>query len=160
MVYISPRGMKLMRVIHIVAAQIWFGAVICIFGFALYCFNNTAVEQFLVLAPMIPELYKMVVLPAAIACILQGIIYGIFSPWGFVKFKWVLAKWILAILVVLCTGMGGIGQMFMIVDTVQKSNLQHITLYDGTVFFIFIGGQMLLLCIMTILSVLKPKNKK
>ena len=52
MVYISPRGMKLMRVIHIVAAQIWVGAVICIFGFALYCFNNTAVEQFLVLAPM------------------------------------------------------------------------------------------------------------
>ena len=152
--------MKLMRIIHIIAAQIWFGAVICIFGFAFYCFNNTAVEKFLILAPMIPGLYKMVVLPAALVCIMQGIIYGIFSKWGFIKFKWVLVKWIMVLLVVLCTGMGGIGHMFIILDNVQKNNIQNITLNDGEIFFVFIIGQIIILCIMTIISIIKPKNKK
>ena len=160
MVYLPANGMKLMRIIHIIAAQIWFGAVMCIFGFAFYCFNNMAIEKFLVLAPMIPGLYKMVVLPAALVCIIQGIIYGIFSKWGFKKFKWVFAKWIMVIFVVLFTGMGGIGQMFMILDNVQKNNIQNIMLKDGKIFFIFISGQIILLCIMTIISIIKPKNKK
>ena len=160
MIYIPPKGMKVMRIIHIIAAQIWFGAVMCISGFAFYCFNNTALEQFLVLAPIIPKLYKMVVLPAALVCIAQGLAYGIFSKWGFIKFKWVLAKWILALAVVVCTGMGGIGQMFVILDNVQKNNIQHITPGDGKLFFVFIAGQIALLCVMTILSIIKPKNKR
>jgi hypothetical protein len=108
---------------------------------------------------MIPGLYKMVVLPAALVCIAQGLVYGIFSNWGFIKFKWVLAKWILALFVVVFTGMGGIGQMFMILDRVQKDNIQTVTLQDGKLFFVFIAGQIALLCVMTILSILKPKNK-
>ncbi|MDR2477268.1 MAG: hypothetical protein LBD18_05750 [Treponema sp.] len=78
------------------------------------------VEKFLVLAPMISGLYRKVALPAALVCIIQGIIYGIFSKWGFKEFKWVLVKWIMVIFVVLFTRMGGIGQMFMILENVQK----------------------------------------
>jgi hypothetical protein len=119
------------------------------------------VNNFLVLAPVIPGLYRMVILPAAVVCIIQGIIYGIFSKWGFFKFKWITIKWLSIPIVIICTGIGGIGQIFAIVDSVQKNNIQNITLKDGKIFFLFIGIQIIILGIMTILSVIKPnKNKK
>jgi len=158
MVYLPAKGLKAMRTIHIIASQIWFGAVVCIFGFAFYCFNNTDAKVFLVLAPIIPRLYRMVVMPAALVCVAQGVVYGLFSKWGFVKFRWVLAKWVMLVLVVLCTGIGGIGQMFAILGKAQ--NLQTIRLSDGKLFFVFLGGQLILLCAMTIISVIKPGNKK
>jgi hypothetical protein len=42
MVYLLINSMRLMRIIHIIAAQVWFGTAICIFSFVFYCFNNTA----------------------------------------------------------------------------------------------------------------------
>jgi hypothetical protein len=83
----------------------------------------------------------MVVLPAALVCIAQGLIYGIFSKWGFVKCKWILAKWIMVIVVVLCTGMGGIGQMFVIFDHVQNNNMPVVTLHDGKFFLCLWPGK-------------------
>jgi hypothetical protein len=160
MVYLPAKGMKLMRIIHIIAAQIWFGAVVCIFGFAFYCFNNMKADSFLILAPVISRLYRMVVLPAAMVCILQGIMYGVFSKWGFVKFKWVLAKWVMVLFVVICTGAGGIGQMFSIMSNVRQNNIQPVTLNDGKMFFVFMFGQIALLITMTVISIIKPHKNK
>jgi hypothetical protein len=109
---------------------------------------------------MIPGLYKKVVLPAAMVCIIQGIIYGIFTKWGFIQFRWVLAKWIMVLLVVLSSGIGGIGQMSTILDNVQGNNIERIRLNDGKIILIMIGGQILILCIMTIISIIKPKDKR
>jgi hypothetical protein len=160
MVFVPPKIMKLMKIVHILAAQIWFGAVVCIFGFAFYCFNNTDINNFLILAPTIPRLYQMAVLPAALVCIVQGIIYGFFSKWGFVKYRWIIIKWLSLPFIVICTRIGGIGQIFTILENVQQSNAEIVTLSDGKVFFVFIILQIIILGIMTIVSIIKLKNNK
>jgi hypothetical protein len=99
-------------------------------------------------------------MPFSIICVIQGIIYGIFTPFGFFKYKWLIAKWILFIVAILCTGLGGMGELFTIIEKLNQNEITTLTMNDGKTFFLFIIGQILCLSIMTILSITKPKNKK
>jgi hypothetical protein len=112
------------------------------------------------LIEIIPYLYQKAILPFAAICIIQGIIYGIFSNYGFIKYKWVLAKWILTFFVIMFTGIGGIGQIFTIVGRIENNKIQTLTINDGKTFFVFIIGQIVFLGIMTIISIIKPNRKK
>jgi len=156
---LKKRGMQWLRLLHILSMSIWFGAVVCIGSLAYICFFALSEADFLTIAPLVPELYRTVVMPAAIFTIVQGIIYGIFTNWGFLKYKWVLFKWILALLVTLCTGLGGIGNMFSVLDKVEKTGFTG-GLADGGMVLLFIALQILFMIIMIILSVFKPMKRE
>lgn len=155
---LSKKGMQWLRVLHVLSASIWFGSVVCIGGLAAICFFRLSESDFLTIAPCIPVLYRSVVMPFAVFTIIQGIVYGIFSNWGFFKHKWVLFKWCLVLLTGLCTGMGGIGQMFSVLDKVKMSGFLG-GLADGGPVLFFISLQVLFMLIMIILSVFKPKKR-
>jgi hypothetical protein len=95
-----------------------------------------------------------------LVCIIQGIIYGIFSKWGFIKYRWLIIKWLSIPFIIICTGIGGIWQIFMILENVQSSNVEIITLSDGQMFFVFMILQIIILGIMTTVSIIKLKNNK
>jgi hypothetical protein len=56
--------------------------------------------------------------------------------------------------------MGGIGELLTVIDKINNDEIAALTMSDGKTFFLFITGQILFLSIMTILSIIKPKNKK
>jgi hypothetical protein len=158
---LTGKPLRVMKVIHVICSQIWFGAVWCIFIYALYCFNNGFEKEMAVkFIGIIPFLYQKAIMPFALVCVIQGIIYGIFTQYGFIKYKWIIIKWILAIFVILCTGMGGIGQIFIIIGKINNGEINTLKMNDGKTFFLFIIGQIVFLSIMTIISIIKPKNKK
>jgi hypothetical protein len=158
---LNGKLLRVMKIIHIICSQIWFGSVCCIFAYALYCFNNSFDKNTAIsLIEAIPHLYLKVIMPFSVICVIQGIIYGIFTPFGFFKHKWLIAKWILFAVVIFCTGRGGMGELFTIIDQLNQNEITTLTMNDGKTFFLFIIGQILFLSIMTILSIIKPKNKK
>ncbi len=118
------KSLKWLRILHIISAGIWFGATVCIGGLAVICLSNPDAAEFLVTAPLVPELYRKMILPAALFTILQGLVYGFFTEWGFLKHRWVTIKWIFTILLIPCIGAGGIGQMFALIDKVKSSGLK------------------------------------
>jgi hypothetical protein len=150
--------MQWLRVLHILSASIWFGSVVCIGGLACICFFRLNEVEFLTIAPWIPALYQSVVLPFAVFTLIQGVVYGFFSSWGFIKHRWVLYKWCLVILTALCTGVGGIGQIFSVLDKAEISGFSG-GLADGGPVLFFIFLQVLFLSIMIALSVFKPKKQ-
>lgn len=150
--------MQWLRVLHILSMSIWFGAVVCIGSLAFICFFQLSETDFLTIAPLVPELYQKVVMPAAIFTIIQGIVYGLFTNWGFLKHKWVLFKWILVLLIIFCTGWGGIGNMFAVLDHVEKSGFAG-GFTDGGMVLLFISLQIIFMIIMIILSVFKPMKR-
>ena len=152
---LKKTGMRWLRVIHILSVSIWFGSVVCIGGLALICFFQLSEIGFLTVAPLVPELYQKVVMPIAIFTLIQGIIYGIFTNWGFIKYKWVLYKWGLVLLTALCTGLGGISQMFLVLDKVETTGFVG-GFADGKYVLTFIFLQIIFMIIMIILSVFKP----
>lgn len=156
---LKKRGMQWLRVLHILSVSIWFGAVVCISGLAFICFFQLSEADFLTIAPLVPELYQKVVMPAALFTVFQGIVYGVFTNWGFFKYKWVLFKWILVLLIILCTGLGGISKMFAVLDKVEKSGFAG-GFADGGQVLLFISLQILFMLIMIILSVFKSMKRE
>jgi uncharacterized membrane protein len=153
------KSLKWLRILHIMSAAIWFGGTICILAVALMCFSSSSEAAFLITAPLIPELYRRVILPAALFIILQGHIYGFFTNWGFIKHKWVTAKWIFTILLIPCIGAGAIGQMFSLIEKVKQSGYSS-QVYEGNLFLVFIILQVLIMLLMISISALKPWKKK
>ena len=131
--------------------------MVCIGVLAFICFFELNEADFLTIAPLVPELYRKVVMPAAIFTIVQGVVYGSFTNWGFFKYKWILFKWVLAVLVTLCTGLGGIGNMFSVLDKVEKSGFTG-GYSDGGLVLLFIFLQVIFMLIMIVLSIFKPKR--
>ncbi|MGI6066755.1 MAG: hypothetical protein ACOYI2_09745 [Bacillota bacterium] len=87
---IKGNGLKWLRILHIVSAGIWFGATVCIGVLAFISFFYLSETDFLITAPLIPMLYQKTILPIAIFILIQGLIYGFFTNWGFFKHGWVL----------------------------------------------------------------------
>ncbi|SHN74587.1 hypothetical protein [Desulfitobacterium chlororespirans] len=151
--------MKYLRIFHIITAAIWLGGVVCLSGLAWLCFFHLDERAFLTVAPLIPELYLKVIMPASLLTIVQGLVYGIFTNWGFFKHKWVALKWIAVPLLVACTGIGSIGQIFL---TLQKVKSDGFTggFTDGSMVLLFMAAQVLIMIFMISISVLKPFKKK
>lgn len=155
------KTLKWLRILHIVSTGIWFGATVCIGGLSAICFFNQNESAFFIIAPLVPELYRQIILPAALFTIAQGLVYGFFTEWGFFKHRWVTLKWVFTILLITLIGVGAIGQMFSLIDKVKTTGFYG-GLYDGGVVLLFISLQVIIMLIMIGLSVFKPwkKNKK
>ncbi|MDR1616785.1 MAG: hypothetical protein LBR98_07225 [Syntrophomonadaceae bacterium] len=151
--------LKFLRAFHMVAAGIWFGGVVSIAALAYICFFCADEAGFMALAPNIPVLYSLCIMPAAVLTASQGVVYGFFTGWGFIRHKWVLAKWILTLALIPLTGIGGIGQMFLAIEKVERHGFQG-GFADGGAALLSIGLQVLILLSMVVISVYKPKNSK
>ncbi|MGI6227353.1 MAG: hypothetical protein ACOYJ1_13975 [Peptococcales bacterium] len=150
--------MKWLRTLHIISASIWFGGTVCIGVLTFICFFNLNETNFLIVAPLVPMLYQKAIMPMAIFTVIQGLIYGFFTNWGFIKHGWVLLKWIFTILLIPCVGFGTIGQLFSVMDKVNTSGFNG-GFTDGGSILLFIALQILILLIMIGISVFKPKKK-
>ena len=42
-----------------------------------------------------------ILVPGAVGCLLTGIVYGIFTHWGFFKHRWLTVKWTLTLFMIL-----------------------------------------------------------
>lgn len=156
---LQKSGMKFLRAFHILTAGIWFGGVITIGALAWICFFNLDESAFLIVSPLIPSLYSTVIMPAGILTVLQGIAYGCFTGWGFFQHKWIILKWVCLVLVLLCTGVGTIGQMFSVIEKVKAQGFSG-GFADGGIVLLFLGFQSLFLAFMMAISVYKPALKR
>jgi uncharacterized membrane protein len=150
-------GMKWLRTLHIISASVWFGATVCIGVLAVIIFFNLGESDFLKAAPLIPNLYQKIILPIAIFTMIQGLVYGFYTRWGFFKYGWVLLKWIFTFLLIPCIGVGTIGQLFSVIDKVNTSGFNG-GFSDGGLVLLFISLQILTMLIMIGISVFKPKS--
>lgn len=153
------KSLKWLRTLHIISASIWLGATVCIGMLTVICFFSLSEAKFLTIAPFIPELYRATVLPIAIFTILQGIICGCFTKWGFFKYRWVLMKWILVLLLIPCIGLGAIGHLFSVIDKVSTAGFAG-GWADGGMVLLFIALQVVIMLIMVGISVFKPALKR
>ena len=150
--------LKWLRTLHIISAGLWFGATVCIGILAAICFFNQSEAEVLIIAPLVPELYRKIILRAALFTILQGLVYGFFTEWGFLRHRWVTLTWVFTILLSPCIGAGAIGQMFSLIDKVKTSGFNG-GFYEGGTVLLFISLQILIMVIMIGISVFKPWKK-
>lgn len=95
-------------------------------------------------------------------CLLTGFVYGLFTPWRFFKFKWIIYKWIVTIF---CFGSGWIflgswetAMLELSKNMTDLNNPAYASVRDD--FLCLSILQISLIISMVIVSVIKPWKKR
>lgn len=98
----SSNGQKWLKTFHIVFACAWIGGAFSLL--ALHALRADAENHGMLVGINMSfhqvDMY-VVVLIGALGCTLTGLFYSLFTPWGFSRHGWVLAKWAATLLCVL-----------------------------------------------------------
>ena len=95
---LSKNSKRLLDLVHLLFASLWLGGFIVMFLFSVMnldaSFSAFAIET-----------VKNMVTICIPALMTTGLIYSIFTKWGFRKHGWVVAKWALSIVVIVCSAL-------------------------------------------------------
>jgi len=157
-------GLKCLKIVHLLAVSCWIGGAMALTVLNI-CQPQARSQEMLYgmnHAAHIIDIW-IIVIPGAIGCLLTGLIYGLFTNWGFFKHRWMLWKWILTILAVISgTFMLGVWEG----DMLEMSGKTHDNSLTDTNYLWIKGKHVLLsavqvavLIFMVYLSVFKPWKK-
>lgn len=92
------RGMKLrwLKTLHICFAALWAGATVCI-TLVQFDFTPENGAQMAAYRSILWSIDKFVVAPAAACCMVTGFCYSAMTSFGFVKYWWVITKWLVTL---------------------------------------------------------------
>ncbi|MDR2461268.1 MAG: DUF2269 domain-containing protein [Deltaproteobacteria bacterium] len=156
-------GLKVLKILHLITACLWLGGAVGLYLIVFLLTKGDSAGEiygYNIAGKLIDDL---VIIPGAIGCLLTGLIYSLFSNWGFFKQRWLLIKWILTVYCVLFgTFFLGpkINNQPLIAKEIGLDALTNPT-YLSHLGALTIGGliQVCILIFMIYLSVFKPKGK-
>lgn len=164
---LSARGQKILKAVHLVNAVCWVGGALSLLVLNSLTGDLAFSEHAygLNFAKHTVDVF-VVIVPGALGCLLTGLCYSLFTPWGFKKHGWILAKWGLTVgLVVSGTFYLGPRERFLL-EYSKNNGLQELLPLTGEYARIF-GEyasfglvQSFLLVFLIVLSVWKPKKRK
>lgn len=102
MVKLQRTGLKWLKGVHLLAVCCWIGGAVSLL---LLYFLKKGVEDGGVLYGINQSIHHVdlavVVIPGAFGCLVTGLIYGIFSHWGFFRHGWLICKWVITVTAIL-----------------------------------------------------------
>lgn len=93
---------RMLDLTHLLFASLWLGGFTIMLGLSIMIACGRVDALFGTAAI---GLVKTIITFCIPALMITGIMYGIFTKWGFLKHGWVIAKWILSIVVVASTAL-------------------------------------------------------
>ncbi len=97
---LSPQGVKILKMFHLFFAILWIGgglALVILF----FSVNPANGDELYMKSRIVQIIDDYLIIPGAMASLLIGIIYGIWTNWGFFKYKWIIVKWIMTVVQIL-----------------------------------------------------------
>lgn len=97
---LGPKGVKYLKILHLFLAIMWIGGALAMSILALTSKPETGDELYM-FSRMLQIIDDYLIIPGAMGNILIGVVYGIWTKWGFFKHRWLTVKWVLTIVQVL-----------------------------------------------------------
>ncbi len=160
MVKLTLSQQKMLKTVHLIAVSIWLSNVVALLFLPLVSRNITSGDELYMYNVMYHFIDMFLLTPAAILTLVTGLIYSIFTKWGFFKHGWLVYKW-LATLFIIITGTFYLGPMVTkllgIVDIKRLDALQDQYYLQGETIGLYAAIiNSLLLIIAVVVSVYKP----
>ncbi len=159
---LSAKGQKWLKGIHILFACMWVGAAI------ILCFMNPFLKasdgmQLYGIDVSMKFIDDYIIIPGANGALLTGLVYSIFTGWGWFKHRWIVVKWCITLFGVIfgtfwlgpwVNGLVPVSKVQGLAALADPGYLQnrHMVLYWG-------AFQLSTLLFALFLSVLKPWKK-
>ena len=160
---LGTTGLKVLKMCHLLFAVMWIGGVMALVSLQLGATPNTKEMMYMgAIAHLIVDEFFLI--PGGIGIVITAIAYGWFTGWGFFKYRWLIVKWIITILLVVI----GAGYMGVTIKEnaiyAQKMLSENInpTIYWDNIHHVAIAGviQMIGFIYIVAISVMKPWKKK
>lgn len=92
--------MKYLKILHLLFAFMWIGgafAMISILGFV----HPTTPDGLYIRSLSAQLIDDLLIIPGAVGILLSGVVYGTWSNLGFFRHRWIVAKWLITIAMVM-----------------------------------------------------------
>lgn len=90
---LGPNGRQWLKSLHLILSVIWLGAAISM-NMLRFTWMPSAGSDLYAVDHGIALIDRWVVIPAAFASLLTGLLESALTSWGFFKYRWVTVKWI------------------------------------------------------------------
>lgn len=156
---LKGNALKWLKVVHLLFAIMWIGGGL---GMTLLLLTTTPQEshEMYMRSLALKKIDDWLIIPGAIGCLTTGVIYSVWTSWGFFKHRWITAKWILAIAMVLIgTFMMGAwvdGNVYHVQDIANYTLKNREFAHNVSRTLIWGSVQIFLLLTVLVISVLKP----
>ncbi|VFQ44415.1 hypothetical protein [Desulfoluna butyratoxydans] len=160
----SRSQQNMLKAVHLIAAGLWLSSVIII-AVMPYVSKGISSGEALYMYNLIFHFIDMKILtPAAVVTLITGLLYSLFTRWGFFKHGWLIYKWA-ATLAIILSGTFYLGPMVtqsMVISELKgMAALQDpVYLHGLTVGAWAAGINTLLLGLAVVFSIYKPWKKK
>ncbi|MDR2911884.1 MAG: hypothetical protein LBV38_01075 [Alistipes sp.] len=159
---LGANGMKVLKTCHLLLVMMWVVGVIAMA--VLFLLKPESGDELYMTLRIILFVDYVFVMPGALLTILVGIIYGIYTNWGFFKHRWIIVKWIASIAIIL------VGTFYFspplehaceIADSTRDAALRNpMVTSDMTHAFFIACVESIAIIILVVISVFKPWKKK
>jgi hypothetical protein len=160
---IKPQGVKILKMFHIFFAFCWIvgGVTLCIL---FYIFFPVSGDEIYIHSKIVQAVDDWLIIGGAVGALITGLIYSVWTNWGFFKYTWISLKWVMIILQILFgTFVLGpcINGNVIIAERLRGDALTDPVFLDN-VLTSQIGGtvQLVLLLAIMVISVQKPWKKR
>ncbi|MCK9179496.1 MAG: DUF2269 family protein [Bacteroidales bacterium] len=160
---LKPQGVKILKMLHILFSFCWvIGALtLCLLAFITYPESGDELYMRSRILQIIDDYF---IIYGATGAFLTGLIYSIWTNWGFFKHPWIIVKWVMIVLQILFgTFVLGpyINDNVMIADQLRDAALTDPTFLKNLSMTQMWGPlQAGLLLAVVVISVQKPWKKK
>jgi uncharacterized membrane protein len=88
---------KILKTIHLISAAIWMACVIIITLLPYISKNITNGDELYMYNRIFHFIDMKMVTPSAVMTLITGLIYSIFTKWGFFQHGWLIYKWVITL---------------------------------------------------------------
>ena len=162
---LNAKGLRWLKGFHLIAVSCWVGGAIALL---LLYFAKSDVANDGALYGINKSIHyvdmAVIVIPGAFGCLTTGLLYSLFSTWGFFKHKWLVFKWVVTVAAIL------FGTFFLgpwettMMEISGKLGMLSLSdqayVYNQNMNFFFGGVQCLVLILTIFVSIFKPWKKR
>lgn len=160
---LSNKGQKFLKVLHLLCNFMWIGGA---FSMMLLLLGTNPQEnhEIYMKSVSLKMIDDWLIIVGASGCVVTGLIYGIWTKWGFFKQPWLVVKWILTVFMVISgtflMGPCVNGNVYPASDIIRYTT--EYEMFQGNIEQITFWGiiQTLLLIVTVLISVYKPWKSK
>ena len=160
---LKPQGVKILKIFHIVFAFSWLigGLAMCLL---LFTTHPASGDELFMRSRILQIIDDWFVIGGAIGAFGTGLVYSIWTNWGFFKHPWITVKWVMIVLqTLLGTFVLGpcINNNVLLADRLRDAALSDPAFLENIGTTQLLGSvQMALLLAVVVISVQKPWKKK
>jgi len=131
---------KLLKAIHLISAGLWLSCVIIVTVLPSISRNITSGDELYMYNLAFHFIDMYILTPAAVFTLLTGLIYSLFTKWGFFRHGWMIYKWVVTLFIII-TGTFYLGPM--VTKLLEISDVNRIAALQNQY---YMQGQVVGLC--------------